>query len=205
MSDKKERKRELILDTAFELILENGYANTKIIDIANKAGIGKGTVYEYFKSKEALILELIDKRVRLDFAEVCQAMGQAPTCREKLTKYIQLEIETAEKYKTNVSDLQNEFINNNNSISMDVLNAVHSIVSSQFEAIRDVIKDGVDSGEFRRVDPFTASVCFMGSISLYLSLLQQGPPFARMGKSKHAHAPEDLTSFIDCVFNGLLG
>ena len=191
MSDKKARKRDLILDTAFELILENGYSNTKIIDIAKKAGIGKGTVYEYFESKEALILELIDKRVRQDYVRVCETMLKAPTCKERLAEYLRLEIETTAKYKANVNDLQSELTSSNTEISMDVLNAVHSIVFLQFEAIRDVIGNGIESGEFRRVDPYMATACFMGSISFYLSLLQKGMPCA-----------ED--SFLDCIFRGLI-
>lgn len=204
MSDKKERKRELILDTAFDLILENGYSNTKIIDIANKAGIGKGTVYEYFESKEALILELIDKRVRRDYAKVCEAMDKVPACTEKLTEYFRLEIKTTAKYKINVNDLQNELTNNDTEISIDVLNAVRGIFYLQFEAVLNVIKKGIASGEFRNVDPYMASACFMGSISFYLTLLQQGVICDESEGREHARSSDSESSFLDCVFGGLL-
>ena len=46
------------LDTALDLFVQKGYLDTKIIDIFNAAGIGKGTVYEYFSSKEELFTEL---------------------------------------------------------------------------------------------------------------------------------------------------
>ena len=49
--DKKE-KREKILDAAIKVFSQKGRSSTKIADIAEAAGIGKGTVYEYFQSKD---------------------------------------------------------------------------------------------------------------------------------------------------------
>ncbi len=52
--DKKE-KRTQILDAAIRTFAQKGANNTKISDIAEAAGIGKGTVYEYFKSKDDIL------------------------------------------------------------------------------------------------------------------------------------------------------
>jgi TetR/AcrR family fatty acid metabolism transcriptional regulator len=52
--DKKE-KRGQILDAAIRIFAQRGVKNTKIADIAEAAGIGKGTVYEYFQSKDEII------------------------------------------------------------------------------------------------------------------------------------------------------
>ncbi len=52
--DKKE-KRSRILETAIRVFAQKGVNNTKIADIAQAAGIGKGTVYEYYHSKEEII------------------------------------------------------------------------------------------------------------------------------------------------------
>jgi len=48
-------KKQLILDTALMLFAENSYHNTSISKIATKAGISKGLIYNYFKSKEDLL------------------------------------------------------------------------------------------------------------------------------------------------------
>ena len=56
---KREKKRAEIMEAAFRLFLQKGYANTKIIEIANSAMIGKGTVDEYFKSKDQILLDII--------------------------------------------------------------------------------------------------------------------------------------------------
>ncbi|MBU1023926.1 TetR/AcrR family transcriptional regulator [bacterium] len=53
----KSVKKEMILDAACRVFANKGYNAALIDDIAKKAGIGKGTVYEYFKSKEDLFLK----------------------------------------------------------------------------------------------------------------------------------------------------
>ncbi|PWJ44587.1 TetR/AcrR family transcriptional regulator [Sediminitomix flava] len=55
----REQSRKLILDTAASLFAEKGYLNTSISTIAKEAGIAKGSLYHYFKSKEELLNELL--------------------------------------------------------------------------------------------------------------------------------------------------
>lgn len=55
---KKEKKRQKILKTAIKLFAKKGYHQTTIDDIADAAGIGKGTVYEYFSSKIDFVKEI---------------------------------------------------------------------------------------------------------------------------------------------------
>ncbi len=59
-SGDKNGKREAILHAAWALIRHYGYSKTTIDDIARKAGVGKGTVYLYFKSKTDIMLGLTD-------------------------------------------------------------------------------------------------------------------------------------------------
>lgn len=48
--------QEKILEAATACFNELGFGATRIVDISERAGIGKGTVYEYYRSKEALLL-----------------------------------------------------------------------------------------------------------------------------------------------------
>lgn len=52
----KTEKRSAILLAAMEVIAARGFDQTKMSDIAERAGIGKGTIYEYFRSKEAIFV-----------------------------------------------------------------------------------------------------------------------------------------------------
>lgn len=50
-------KKELILLAAIEMFLEKDYYQVTVVEIAERAGVGKGTVYEYYSSKEVLFRE----------------------------------------------------------------------------------------------------------------------------------------------------
>jgi len=56
----KEKKRTMIIEAAVNAFSQHGYAGTKMVDIADQAGIGKGTIYAYFKSKEELFYEILE-------------------------------------------------------------------------------------------------------------------------------------------------
>ncbi|MGA3599836.1 TetR/AcrR family transcriptional regulator [Lysinibacillus agricola] len=54
IDEKKKIKRSTILNAAIKLYSENGFAETKVAEIAKEAGVSFGTVFTYFDSKEAL-------------------------------------------------------------------------------------------------------------------------------------------------------
>ena len=60
----QERRRAEILDTATAVFAENGFAAADVQEIADKTGVGKGTIYRYFPSKEELFLAAVDHGMR---------------------------------------------------------------------------------------------------------------------------------------------
>jgi AcrR family transcriptional regulator len=64
-----EARPEEILDAAFTVFGESGFARAKIEDVARVAGVSKGTVYCYFDSKESLFREMVRARVVASLAE----------------------------------------------------------------------------------------------------------------------------------------
>ena len=59
----REGKSKLILGTALELFATEGYYPTSISKIAERAGISKGLIYNYFESKEDIIKTIIHKGI----------------------------------------------------------------------------------------------------------------------------------------------
>jgi AcrR family transcriptional regulator len=56
----QEEKRRAILDAALRVFAKQGFAAARISDIASAAGVGKGTVYLYFASKEDLLMGVFE-------------------------------------------------------------------------------------------------------------------------------------------------
>lgn len=59
----RQEKRQLIMNTALELFAGSGFENTTISQIARKADISKGLLYNYFESKEELLEAILNKGI----------------------------------------------------------------------------------------------------------------------------------------------
>ncbi len=57
----REHKRILIMNAALELFANKGFHNTSISNIAMRAEISKGLIYNYFENKEDLLIKMIDR------------------------------------------------------------------------------------------------------------------------------------------------
>ena len=69
------RNRERILESARAVFAEYG-ADAQIDDVARQAGVGVGTVYRHFETKEALLVELLREKFRLFAARAREALEQ---------------------------------------------------------------------------------------------------------------------------------
>ncbi len=58
-------KREIILEAAGQVFSIKGYHNARMEEIATVAGIGKGTIYEYFDSKLQLFQEMMESSLQI--------------------------------------------------------------------------------------------------------------------------------------------
>ncbi|MFN3385331.1 MAG: TetR/AcrR family transcriptional regulator [Candidatus Thermochlorobacter sp.] len=56
----REAKRQLLLHAAIAVFSQKGFHETKMQDIADEAGVGKGTLYEYFETKEDLFFAVYE-------------------------------------------------------------------------------------------------------------------------------------------------
>lgn len=75
-------KREAILAAALELFVERGFFGTAVPEIAEKAGVGAGTIYRYFDNKEALVNALF-RQQKQEFAQrVLADFPKTPIARE---------------------------------------------------------------------------------------------------------------------------
>ncbi len=67
------RNRARIIDSAREVFAESG-ADAQIDDVARRAGVGVGTVYRHFPTKEALIAEIVREKFRVMAVNACEAL-----------------------------------------------------------------------------------------------------------------------------------
>jgi len=87
-----DRKRA-ILDAALTVFSRKGYAATAVDDVAEEARIAKGTLYLYFKSKEALYLAALASDIRAMIAAGRNEMEKTDDLRDKLRAFLRVRME----------------------------------------------------------------------------------------------------------------
>lgn len=84
---KAERPWE-ILEAAFEEFAQNGYAATRLEDVAARAGVSKGTIYFYFENKEHVFVEVVRKLSQAAYRQADEFVQTTPvTAPEFLRAY----------------------------------------------------------------------------------------------------------------------
>lgn len=202
MSKNKSSKRDMILDAAYNLFINKGYWDTKIIDIAAAAGIGKGTVYEYFESKDAIFLELFKTKVASGYGSLSELPDKKIPCEDKIREYLDIELDNTSKYTFNKSFLIDLMMKSDAFHNPDLIRSIHQLVREKFAILHGIIEEGIQNSEFRRTDPKLAAVSVMGAINLYISLdyLPSDPCDLLPGiKAKDW----DREEFLDLLLHGL--
>jgi TetR/AcrR family transcriptional regulator, fatty acid metabolism regulator protein len=86
-------KHQAILRAAIKIFAENGYFNSKISEIAAKAGVADGTVYLYFKNKEDILHSIFDRAMGEFIAEGRRELADIDQPAEKLKRIAELHLE----------------------------------------------------------------------------------------------------------------
>jgi AcrR family transcriptional regulator len=83
MDTKKTNKRDDIIEASLDLIAEHGFHGTPMSLIAEQAGVGAGTIYRYFESKDVLIKELFAELEAKITAALLEGYSEKKPLRER--------------------------------------------------------------------------------------------------------------------------
>jgi AcrR family transcriptional regulator len=154
LSQRGTRTRQRVLEAAEAVFAEHGYHEASIVKITEAAGVGQGTFYLYFSSKQEVFDELVrdlNRRVRHAMKEA-SAKGKTRLEAEQLgfRAYFRFTAEHPALYRI---IRQAEFV------SPDMLRYHYDRLSSGYiEALRDA----VERGEIAELDPEVAAWALMG-------------------------------------------
>lgn len=164
-----EARPDEVLDAALDLFIERGFANTRVEDIAVRAGLSKGAVYLYFPSKEALLEGLV-KRAMTPIAEnalslVSNYSGDPRTVITLVLKTVAHRMSDP-KLIAIPKLMMREMINFPDFAGMyrrEVLDRVLPVVTR-------LLRTGIEEGHLRPVDPELTIRSIVGPIMLHILL-----------------------------------
>jgi AcrR family transcriptional regulator len=95
----KKKKAEAISDAALKVFREQGYYKTRMVDIAQMAGMGKGTLYEYFKDKADILRFAFDQYFSVFSEGMLEAVKEKTKPSEKILSLIDFALQHAAEWE----------------------------------------------------------------------------------------------------------
>ncbi|MCB1607322.1 MAG: TetR/AcrR family transcriptional regulator [Xanthomonadales bacterium] len=159
---RKEARPAELVDAAFSLFLEKGFAATRIEDVAARAGVGKGTLYLYYQSKEQLLQAAVEQLLLPRFGDL-QALIADPdlSAAEQLDRVLGLLWKHASA--SGLSGLPKLMIGECHNFPALARQFVERwIAPVQDQVLRKILQRGIARGEFSVSDPEYAVRCIAG-------------------------------------------
>src|ERR1051326_3422761 len=88
MTPRQTGKRDRLIQTAVTLVHQQGFHQTTLADLAQQAQVPLGTVYYFFKTKEAIGQALIDHYLQI-YRDACQQWNSYPDAKARLEAFLE--------------------------------------------------------------------------------------------------------------------
>jgi len=168
--DVSEERKYQILNAAEQVFSRKGFDEARMDDIAEQTGLSKGTLYLYFKSKEDLVIAILDRVFRGVFEQLEARKSNELSATEAIWRFTD---KAARDYQRmlHIMPIAYEFLALafRNTI---VQKALKQYFNFYMDALVPIIQRGIDSGEFRQVDAnevaLAAGAIFEGTILLWV-------------------------------------
>jgi AcrR family transcriptional regulator len=160
---RREARPEEIVDAALACFAERGFAATRLEEIALRAGIAKPTLYLYFDTKESLFIEVVRSRLASVIAELGQLQEKAPSASEALRMLVN---RMAATLRSPAGALPKLIVSEAQAFPELARLYVDTVIEPGIAAVEAIIRSGIKSGEFRKVDARAIAFSLCASVVL---------------------------------------
>jgi AcrR family transcriptional regulator len=168
--DVSDERKQQILDAAEEVFTHKGLDLARMDDIAEETGLSKGTLYLYFKSKDDLIIAILDRIFQNAFQQLEARQDNELSAAEAISQFSE---EAIRDYKMmlRLMPVAYEFL----ALAFrnkTVKKALKQYFRHYMDVLVPIIQRGIDSGEFRQVNAqdvaIAAAAIYEGTILLWV-------------------------------------
>ncbi len=194
MGSLKEQRKIEIIEAAIRVFGEYGYHEGKMEEIADKAGIGKSTIYEYFSSKKEIFQKMLQHVFETYIEEVQKATLKKSSARDKFMALLNYHWNFIDLYVDTIEQIFFQFKNVSDEISPYIIRAHKSMVDFLF----GIVAGGIKTGEIRtNIDKEKAAFIMLSIVA--------GSNFMRCSPKDKKYDDIDAMHIIDILFEGLSG
>lgn len=202
---KRERRKEArpgeLLEAALTLFVEKGFAATRVEEVAQLAGVSKGTLFLYFSTKEELFKAVVRQNISGRFVEWGQELLQYDGTSASLLRYCM--VSWWERVgSTRVSGIPKLMMSEGSNFPELAAFYTQEVIAPGEALIRKIFERGMASGEFKTVDLQHATYLVLGPL-LFLTMARKCPgPWGQESSTLEPLAYINL--HVDTLLGGLL-
>lgn len=148
---KKINKRKAIAKSTCDLFISKGFVNISISEIAKIAGIGKGTIYEYFTNKEDIIFELMSCLQEDYDVKLNSVLKKSQSITEKIKYLFSLYI-GEDPFVQTQRDIYKEFLAITlNNPSIDIIQYQNNMMDKYTNILLEIIDEGIRNDQLQDI------------------------------------------------------
>lgn len=163
MKLKSDAKRRAIIEAAFAVVSEKGYYETKMEDVAHRAGVAKGTIYLYFRDKPDLYVGIVEWLLDQALKIVREIAARPVTARQQLEAIFDAWAGGVLSRPAVIALLSSESMQQAKDLIPRFRRDILPRLLMMVKELGSIIKKGIRNREFRRVDPKLAAITYMNA------------------------------------------
>ncbi|GHO64952.1 hypothetical protein KSC_038440 [Ktedonobacter sp. SOSP1-52] len=184
----RQQREQLILHASEEILLEKGYHEMCMDEVAARVGIAKGTLYLHFSRKEDLVLALLELQMQAILLNVQEAVSAPGSVRSRLetllaTSYMRLKGERGRLFYALFGAVE---------LRPLLRSRHHALLDQLLSSLEVLLNEGKVSGEF---DPAIPTTIMLHTFSSLLASY----PFKRLLLDETV-TPEELVQYVGKIF-----
>jgi TetR/AcrR family transcriptional regulator, fatty acid metabolism regulator protein len=185
-------KHSRILTAAIEVFAANGYFNSRVADIAKRAGVADGTIYLYFKNKEQILMAAIDFAFSTFMQAAQKELATISDPRQKLRRLAELHLDSLGSNRGLAMVFQTELRQSAKFLS----EFSHRHLIEYFDLVRAIVRQGQQAGCFRKeISDKIAANCFFGALDAMVTSWLLSERDYNLGAASGA--------LVDVILNGM--
>ncbi len=191
--DVSEERRSQIIEAAMAVFSKKGFHEARMDDIVDEAGLSKGALYWYFKSKDEIIQSILDRMFEVELGVINQVAASEGSSIDQLRRLIELVIADVTRLKRFLPILY-EFI----ALAFrhkTVQAVMKGYLRSYTQALIPLLQKGMDQGELRRTDPQEAALAIAAMVEGTILLWVYDPETVQLD--------QHLRSSMETLLQGL--
>ena len=146
-------RRKEIFDASVHLFLEQGFHETSMREIAEAAGMGKSTLYDYFESKDEILIFYFDIEIQKITANAQKIIQQDLSVSERLRQTMEMHLAYLIDKKLFFLKLTVEA----QRLPLESQQQIQNLRHAYQDMLRSLIEEGIHNGEFREINPLFAT------------------------------------------------